>query len=191
MSKFKPGPLPLPRAPLQNALMLRHPVTLAAEPPSTPQAARPVIAPVAITTFQKFGFSMLCLYAIGPMINDIANNIFGFVPRITLIPLALLSVCAVFGGGLRRALQLSIGRWWLAMFVIILADTPFSTWPGGSVATLLNFGPRRYVILFCVAAVQVSAMQCIRFAYLQILSSTLLLFMCFRYGILSDSDGRF
>src|SRR5271167_4176774 len=181
MSKFKPGPLPSPTAPLQNGVLLRHPVTLATEPPSTPQAAGAVMAPVASTALQRFGFAMLCLYAIGPMINDIANNIFGFVPRITLIPLALLWVCAIFGGGLRRALQLSMGRWWLGMFVIMLVGTPFSTWPGGSVATLLNFGPRRYVILFCVAAVQISGMQCIRFAYLQILSSALLLFMFFRY----------
>jgi O-antigen ligase len=171
--------------------MLRHPVTLAAEPASLPRVAKPVMAPVVSTAFQRFGFAMLCLYAIGPALNDIARNVFGFVPHLTLIPLALLWLCTVFGGGLGRAFQVSIGRWWLALFAIMMVSTVFSIWPGGSTALLADFGPKRYVILFCIAAVQVSATQCIRFAYLQILSSALLLFMCFFYGTTSISDGRF
>jgi O-antigen ligase len=171
--------------------MLRHPVTLAAEPAPAPRVVKPVLASVESTAFQTFGFAMLCLYAVGPALNDIARNIFGFVPHLTLIPLALLWVCTVFGGGLGRAFQVSMGRWWLALFVIMMISTPFSIWPGGSTALLADFGPKRYVILFCIAAVQVSAMQCIRFAYLQIVSSALLLSMCFLYGSSSISDGRF
>jgi O-antigen ligase len=150
-----------------------------------------VLPAVRNNVIQRFGFAMLCLYMVGPILNDTSSHLFGVVPRLTLVPLALLLVCTAFGGSVGRALQASMGRWWLAMFVIMLVGVPFSFWPGGSVALLQDFGLKRYVILFCVCAVQITAMQCIRFAYTYVVSATFLLLLCFRYGAVSASDGRF
>src|SRR5580704_2736449 len=177
MSKFKPGTLPFPRPPLANPAALRHPVTLPAGVlPAPAQAAEAPLTPVRVNAFQKFGFVMLVLYLIGSYFNDIGVHVFGVVPRLTLIPLALMWVSLVFSGHIGRALQAPMGRWWLAMFVIMALGVPFSTWPGGSTAVLLDFLSKRYVILFCVCAVQVTAAQCIRFAYVNLLPATLILF---------------
>jgi len=134
---------------------------------------------------------MLCLYSIAPFLNDLAGLVFHVSPRLTLVPMALLFFFTAFSGQAGRALQTSLGRWWLAMFLIMVVATPFSFWRGGSVALLQDFGIKRYVSLFCICAVQASLVQCIRYAYLSILSAALILFMCFRYGTISDSDGRF
>jgi len=172
--------------------MLRHPVTLPPRPlPPPPLATQTVVAPVATNAFQSFGFLMLCLYLVTPFLNDIFGHFFGFVPRLTLIPLGLLVLCTAFSGTVGRALQAPLGRWWLGLFVLMLVSTLFSFWPGGSVALLEDFVPKRYIVLFCVCAVQITVLQCVRFAYVNILPATLILFLCFKYGTVSNTDGRF
>jgi O-antigen ligase len=186
MSKFKPGPMFSSRP-----AALRHPVTVQVDPLPRAQVALPAnLAPVHVNAFQKAGFVMLCIYAIAPLLNDIGGHL-GVTPRLTLIPLAILFFCTAFSGQMGRALQVSLGRWWLALFVIMIIATPFSFWISGSVTLLEDYGLKRWVTLFFICAVQVTAMQCIRFAYVNILYTSLLLFMCFWYGSASELDGRF
>jgi O-antigen ligase len=187
MSRFKPDPRSAPRPEI-----FTHPVALAKKlSPAAPKTVQPGLASTRVNTAQKIGFAMLCVYAVGPYLNEIGGRFFGITPRITLVPLLLLLLCTVFSGQAARALQMPIGRWWLAMFVIMIVATPFSFWPGGSVAILQDFGLKRYIVLFFICAVQASAIQCIRFAYVNVLSMALILFLCFRYGIASEVDGRF
>jgi len=134
---------------------------------------------------------MLCVYAIAPLLNDFFALQFRLSPRLTLIPTAAVFFCTAFSGHLGRALKVPLGRWWLALIVLMIAATPFSFWPGGSTAMLQDYVPRRYVLLFCICALQVTLGQQIRFAYVNILSTALILFLCLRYGTVSDSDGRF
>jgi len=191
MSKFKPGTMPFPRAPLANPAVLRHPVTLPAGVLPAPAQAAEALLPVKVNAVQKVGFVMLALYLLGSYFNDIGFHVFGAVPRLTLVPLALMWVSLALSGNIGRALQAPLGRWWLAMFVVMTLSVPLSTWPGGSTSVLLDFLSKRYVILFCICAVQITAAQCIRFAYLNLAPATLILFLCFRYGAYTATDGRF
>src|SRR5271155_2592838 len=129
MSRFKPGTMPFPRPAFGNPAVLRHPVTLPAGVlPASAQALEARLTPVRVNAFQKVGFVMLALYLIGSYFNDIGSHVFGVVPRVTLIPLALMWVSLAFSGNIGRALQAPMGRWWLAMFVIMTLSVPFSTW---------------------------------------------------------------
>ena len=104
--------------------------------PAPAQAAEARLPPVKVNAFQKVGFVMLALYLVGSYFNDIGIHVLGVVPRLTLIPLALMWVSLAFSGNIGRALQAPMGRWWLAMFVTMTLSVPFSTWPGGSTSRL-------------------------------------------------------
>jgi len=62
--------------------------------------------------------------------------------------------------------SLAVGRWWLALIVLMIVATPFSFWPGGSTAMLLDYVAKRYVLLRFAS----HPGQQIRFAYVNTLS---------------------
>jgi O-antigen ligase len=61
-------------------------------------------------------------------------------------PLAIVST--LLKGGVRRAFQSRASYYWLAFFVWMALASPFSSWPGGSVATVITYA--RVDVIFLV-----------------------------------------
>src|ERR1019366_4544316 len=66
-----------------------------------------------------------------------------------LTPPVLVGVFA--GGAIRRTLRASAGRYWMAFFAWMVLATAFSSWIGGSLTRIKDYGLYNLALLFVVA----------------------------------------
>lgn len=151
-------------------------------------AVRP--AELRASPVQLIGFLVLCAYMVSWILNEWMLRLAGtkaYVSVITLfaLPLVWLASAAVF-----RGLSHPIGRCWAAFLLILLLDTPFSIWRGGSFDLLINYIPRCYLLFFYVTALSVTFRECRALMYVNVAVSFGALLTCAGLGKFSE-DGRY
>jgi O-Antigen ligase len=170
--------------------------TVQAPPP--PRFDRPApVSPAAVESvetrgnvMQRIGFWVLCGYLVSGALNEWMLRLFGVKGYLSVLTLVSLPVVWLSCGTGFRGLQHSIGKWWAAFLVLVLAATPLSIWRGGSVELLFNYIPRSYMLFFYVAALTLSFRNCRQLMYVNVCTTFVTLVTCIAFGTHGD-DGRY
>jgi hypothetical protein len=138
---------------------------------------------------QRFGFVVLCVFAISGYANEFAVQLFNAKAYISTISWMLLPVLLVLSGNLLRGFRDKIGVLWFGFLAWLVLAIPFSVWKGGSFALLVSYVPHGWLQLSYYAAFLVSVRHCRRLMFFIIASNFFLLLDCFLFG--SAKNGRF
>lgn len=138
---------------------------------------------------QRFGFVVLCVFAISGYANEFAVQLWNVKAYISTISWILLPLMLVLSGNLLRAGRDKIGVLWFAFLAWVVLAVPFSVWKGGSFALLVSYVPHGWLQLSYYAAFLVSVKHCRRLMFFIIASNFLLLLDCFLFGTMNN--GRF
>ncbi|HLK22490.1 MAG TPA: O-antigen ligase family protein [Bryobacteraceae bacterium] len=138
---------------------------------------------------QRFGFVVLCVFAISGYANEFAVQLFNAKAYISTISWILLPLLLVLSGNLLRPFRDKIGILWFAFLAWVVLAVPFSVWKGGSFALLVSYVPHGWLQLSYYAAFLVSVKHCRRLMFFIIASNFLLLLDCFLFG--TTKNGRF
>lgn len=100
-----------------------------------------------------FYFALALLFVRFSLINEVVTFGLGFKPYLVVIlgPLAL--VCALVSGGIVRWTRVRCALFFVFFMIWVLVDTPFSSWKGGTVQTLIPAFETEFSMLFIVSAV--------------------------------------
>ena len=152
----------------------------------------PVVGPAepTVSIGQRIGLWVLAAYMISGILNEWMVRVAGTKAYLSLIALVALPVVWLASGAALRGLGHPIGRYWAAFVLLLVIDTPFSIWRGGSFALLMDYVPRNYLMFFYAAAVCVSLRDCRRLMYFSMATSLGALLTCASFGRVSD-DGRY
>jgi hypothetical protein len=101
-------------------------------------------------------FQLFLLYSRGPELLSIYVS--GYLYLVRPLAIALL-IALVFTGGLRRVFASRAVLALTAFTAWLLLATPFSVWPGGSVAMLREYWSRTYLLAITTAGLIVSTNQ--------------------------------
>ena len=192
MSRFRPRISPSGAAliPPRPAPVVPSPIPLNLSPPAGVAVASgvPVAAPQT-NSIQEVGFLVLCAYFASGTLNEWALRLLhvkGYLSLVTLIALPFVWLAC---GATFRGLRHPIGRWWAVFLLLLLLDVPFSIWRSGSLALLMNYIPRSYMLFFFVTAFTGSFRNCRRLMYLNVAVSLTALLTCIVFGTYGE-DGR-
>lgn len=198
MSRFRPRSSPLGGvlAPVQPV----RPVRAASAPKTAPlpQSNRPVPVPShplkstepVPAMMQRIGFLVLCLYLVSGAVNEWAIRLMGIKGYLSVVTLVLLPVVWLTCGSAFRGLGYPIGWYWAGFLGWMLLDTPFSVWRGGSVAILMNYIPRSYMLFFFAAALIITLRNCRQLMYVNVAVGFMTLMTCIAFGVRGE-DGRY
>jgi O-antigen ligase len=138
---------------------------------------------------QRFGFVVLCVFAISGYANEFAVQWFHAKAYISTISWVLLPLLLVLSGNLLRGFRDRIGVLWFGFLAWMILAVPFSVWKGGSFALLISYVPHGWLQLSYYAAFLVSVRHCRRLMFFIIASNFFLLLDCFLFG--TATTGRF
>src|SRR5260370_4841177 len=131
----------------------------------------------------SIGFFALAAYLMSGQLNDWTIRLLGNKAYVSNVTLLLLPVILLASGSAFRAFHHRIGVFWAAFLAWMLISTPFSLWRGGSVALLMDYVPRSYLLFFYVGAFAVSVSRLRRLWYVNILLGCILLVTCWMFRI--------
>ena len=189
MSNFKPSTYRLSR-PGTAVLPLQPPPPMPV--PSAQKAAttRPVAIPnQSVSSVQKIGFFLLCMYLLASLANDFSQRMFGSRAYFSIIAGALLPLAVMASGQIFRSLKVNIGRWWAAFLVWMILCIPFSFWVGGSFDLFSAYATKDYPILLYISATVLTFSQIRRLMDVLGVGAIIVIVSCVLYG--SEADGRF
>jgi O-antigen ligase len=181
-----------------NTLALPAPAAAVALPfPQRPGLIRPPepmskSQSVAASTLSSFGFVLICTFLLSGLANDLMLRL-GTKAYLSTVTVVLLPAVWLICGSTLRGLQQPVGWWWVAFLLLLLAGLPFSVWRTGSLAVLMNWVPRSYMLFFYITAFALSVSRVRNLMYVNIVGAVIVLFTCVKFGSADTvtSDGRF
>ena len=139
---------------------------------------------------QRVGLWVLCAYVVSGFLNELTLRLVGTQAYLLDVTLVLLPFLWLASGDTFRGLRHPIGKWWVAFLPLLLIATAFSIWRSGSLALLMNYIPRSYLLFFYVTALAATFSKCRQLMYVNIVASFMMLGICIFYGA-DGKDGRY